>query len=116
MYGILQNRRQVRTASLEQVRQPINNKSIGAWVNYKPHLTEMMEILDKMGKGISIVFVVTAFLLLNSCGFQPMYKFADGDLGVRNYTLKLLIRYHEKYRMKSVNLFIQKIILPMKFY
>jgi tetratricopeptide (TPR) repeat protein len=43
------NRRQVRTASLEQVRQPINKKSIGAWVNYKTHLTEMMEILDKNG-------------------------------------------------------------------
>ena len=43
------NRRQVRTASLEQVRQPINKKSIGAWINYKTHLTEMMEILDKNG-------------------------------------------------------------------
>ena len=41
------NRRQVRTASLEQVRQPINKKSIGAWINYKTHLREMMEILDK---------------------------------------------------------------------
>ena len=39
------SRRQVRTASLEQVRQPINNKSIGAWENYKPHLANMIEVL-----------------------------------------------------------------------
>jgi len=37
----------VRTASLEQVRQPINKKSIGAWENYKPHLVEMIEVLEK---------------------------------------------------------------------
>ena len=43
-----------------------------------------------MGKRISIVFFVTAFLLLNSCGFQPMYKFTDGDLSVRNYTFKVI--------------------------
>ena len=30
------SKRQVRTASLEQVRQPINKNSIGAWENYKP--------------------------------------------------------------------------------
>jgi tetratricopeptide (TPR) repeat protein len=41
------NKRQVRTASLEQVRQPINKKSIGAWENYKPHLVEMIEVLEK---------------------------------------------------------------------
>ena len=41
------NKRQVRTASLEQVRQPINKKSIGAWENYKSHLSEMMEVLEK---------------------------------------------------------------------
>lgn len=40
------NKRQVRTASLEQVRQPINKKSIGAWESYKPHLTEMLEVLQ----------------------------------------------------------------------
>ena len=28
-------KRQVRTASIEQVRQPINKKSIGAWKNMK---------------------------------------------------------------------------------
>ena len=37
----------MRTASLEQVRQPINKKSIGAWENYKPHLVEMIEVLEK---------------------------------------------------------------------
>ena len=40
------NKRQVRTASLEQVRQPINKKSIGAWESYKPHLMEMLEVLQ----------------------------------------------------------------------
>tara|TARA_B100000902_G_scaffold64074_1_gene70801 strand:+ start:13471 stop:15213 length:1743 start_codon:yes stop_codon:yes gene_type:complete len=41
------NKRQVRTASLEQVRQPINKKSIGAWESYKSHLTEMIGVLEK---------------------------------------------------------------------
>ena len=40
-------KRQVRTASLEQVRQPINKKSIGAWENYRPHLAEMLGVLEK---------------------------------------------------------------------
>ena len=35
------NKRQVRTASIEQVRKPINNKSIGAWKNYEDYLSEM---------------------------------------------------------------------------
>ena len=41
------NKRQVRTASLEQVRQPINKKSIGAWESYKSHLVEMIGVLEK---------------------------------------------------------------------
>ena len=41
------NKRQVRTASLEQVRQPINKKSIGAWESYKSHLAEMIGVLEK---------------------------------------------------------------------
>ena len=41
------NKRQVRTASLEQVRQPINKKSIGAWESYKSHLSEMIGVLEK---------------------------------------------------------------------
>lgn len=36
-------KRQVRTASIEQVRQPINNKSIGAWKKYESHLQELVE-------------------------------------------------------------------------
>ena len=36
-------KRQVRTASIEQVRQPINNKSIGAWKKYESHLQELAE-------------------------------------------------------------------------
>ncbi len=41
------NKRQVRTASLEQVRQPINKKSIGAWENYKPYLNDMIKTLEE---------------------------------------------------------------------
>ena len=37
----------VRTASLEQVRQPINKKSIGAWENYKPYLNDMIKLWKK---------------------------------------------------------------------
>ena len=36
------NKRQVRTASIEQVRKPINNKSIGAWKKYEDYLSEML--------------------------------------------------------------------------
>ncbi len=36
------NKRQVRTASIEQVRKPINNKSIGAWKKYEKYLSEML--------------------------------------------------------------------------
>ena len=36
------NKRQVRTASIEQVRKPINNKSIGAWKKYENYLSEML--------------------------------------------------------------------------
>ena len=36
------NKRQVRTASIEQVRKPINNKSIGAWKKYEEYLSEML--------------------------------------------------------------------------
>ncbi len=36
------NKRQVRTASIEQVRKPINKNSIGAWKKYKNYLSEMV--------------------------------------------------------------------------
>ena len=36
------NKRQVRTASIEQVRKPMNNKSIGAWKKYEDYLFEML--------------------------------------------------------------------------
>ena len=39
------NKRQVRTASIEQVRKPINNKSIGAWKKYESYLSEMLSEL-----------------------------------------------------------------------
>ena len=39
-------KRQVRTASIEQVRTPINKKSIGAWKNYKNYLSELVSRLE----------------------------------------------------------------------
>ena len=36
------NKRQVRTASIEQVRKPINKKSIGAWKQYESFLQDMV--------------------------------------------------------------------------
>ncbi len=36
------NKRQVRTASIEQVRKPINKKSIGAWKKYEDFLQQMV--------------------------------------------------------------------------
>ena len=39
------NKRQVRTASIEQVRSPINNKSIGAWKKYEDYLSKMLSEL-----------------------------------------------------------------------
>ena len=35
-------KRQVRTASIEQVRQPINKKSIGAWKKYESYLQDLI--------------------------------------------------------------------------
>ena len=39
--------RQVRTASIEQVRQPMNKKSIGAWKRYENHLQELVSSLNE---------------------------------------------------------------------
>lgn len=39
-------KRQVRTASIEQVRSPINKKSIGAWKNYKSYLSDLKNSLN----------------------------------------------------------------------
>ena len=36
----------VATASAVQVRQPINNKSIGNWQKYKEYLTEVTKYLE----------------------------------------------------------------------
>ena len=42
------NKRQVRTASIEQVRQPINKKSIGAWKKYEKYFSDLaMELTSK---------------------------------------------------------------------
>ena len=43
-------KRQVRTASIEQVRQPINNKSIGAWKNYSKYLDDLMKCFGDKNK------------------------------------------------------------------
>ena len=39
--------RSVRTASSEQVRQPINKKGMGRWKPYAKHLKPLLESLDK---------------------------------------------------------------------
>ena len=41
-----ETKRQVRTASIDQVRKPLNNKSIGAWKNYESSLTELINQLQ----------------------------------------------------------------------
>ena len=41
------NKRQVRTASIEQVRKPMTNKSIGAWKKYEKNLKNMIQELKK---------------------------------------------------------------------
>jgi len=38
--------RAVKTASSEQVRQPIYSTSVNLWRNYEPHLVEMIEVLE----------------------------------------------------------------------
>ncbi len=40
-------KRQVRTASIEQVRQPMNKKSIGAWKKYESHLVDLVNALNE---------------------------------------------------------------------
>ncbi len=38
--------RAIRTASSEQVRKPIHNKSVGYWKNFEKHLQPLIEVLD----------------------------------------------------------------------
>ncbi len=38
-------KRQVRTASVAQVRQPIYRKSVGRWKNYEPYLADLFAAL-----------------------------------------------------------------------
>ena len=42
MFEFHKSKRQVRTASIEQVRQPINKRSIGAWKNYEKYFDELV--------------------------------------------------------------------------
>ena len=39
------SKREVRTASSEQVRQPINTKGLAQWKNFEPHLDELKQAL-----------------------------------------------------------------------
>lgn len=41
-----QTERAVKTASSEQVRQPIYSSSVNLWKNYKNHLSELVEVLE----------------------------------------------------------------------
>jgi len=43
------NRRAIRTASLWQARQPINNSSVGRWRRYEPWLGELRDLLPETG-------------------------------------------------------------------
>ncbi len=40
------NTRSVRTASMWQVRQPINRASVARWRRYEPWLGELLELQD----------------------------------------------------------------------
>jgi hypothetical protein len=40
--------RAVKTASSEQVRQPIYASSVNLWKNYEPHLEELIEVLEPL--------------------------------------------------------------------
>ena len=42
------SKRQVRTASIEQVRQPINKRSIGAWKKYEKYFSDLVSELKEM--------------------------------------------------------------------
>ena len=42
------NKRQVRTASLEQVRQPIYAASIGIWKRFELHIEPLIETLQPL--------------------------------------------------------------------
>ncbi len=50
-----QSRRVVRTASLEQVRQPIYKTSVGKWRRFEPHLQalsqDLEDLIDRYEKG-----------------------------------------------------------------
>jgi hypothetical protein len=43
-----ETKRAVRTASSEQVRQPIYSSSVGTWQRFQPHLEGLKEILQPL--------------------------------------------------------------------
>jgi len=43
-----ENDRAVKTASKTQVRQPISNKSVGAWRRYEPHMQEFIDAYERL--------------------------------------------------------------------
>jgi hypothetical protein len=48
-----QTDRAVKTASSEQVRQPIYSSSVNLWENYQSHLSELIEVLEPLLAGRS---------------------------------------------------------------
>jgi hypothetical protein len=48
-----QTERAVKTASSEQVRQPIYSSSLNLWENYQSHLSELIEVLEPLLAGRS---------------------------------------------------------------
>ena len=85
------NKRQVRTASIEQVRQPMNSKSIGAWKKYENYLTDLKEPL-KMIRKLNYFIILFYLFLLNNCGFQSVYKLSNNDDSLKNYLISIQIK------------------------
>ena len=46
LHQFLETDRPVRTASSEQVRQPVYTKSVHFWRNHEQHLGELIEVLN----------------------------------------------------------------------
>ena len=96
------NKRQVRTASIEQVRKPINNKSIGAWKKYERYLSEMLSRIKNNDEEILIIILAIFFIFL-SCGFKPIYKITSDDISnFCNYSVEVTNKFQEKLLKKLI--------------
>ena len=59
-----------------------------------------------MSKNISIIFILTIYFLINSCGFKPIYKISDDNLEFRNYSVKIINQVSREVREEvSSNIF-----------